>query len=151
MPSSPPPDRFQREIDDIIRLAERRLEHQSFGYRMRRSTRRLGSRLGGFSLRLPPAETLGGWGLALLLISWVLSLLFRAGLVVAGVNVSQIMLALGALLLALALITSVVRGRAGGGGGGGGGSRMWRGERISYGSPYGESWLSRIRRIFRGR
>jgi hypothetical protein len=148
MPSSPPPDRFQREIDDIIRLAERRLEHQSFGYRMRRSTRRIGNSLGGFSLRLPPAETLGGWGLALLLISWVLSLLFRAGLVVAGVNVSQIILALGAGLLALALIVSVVRGRAGGGGGG---ARVWRGERIAYGSPYGEGWLRRIRRIFRGR
>ena len=81
MPSSPPPDRFQREIDDIIRLAERRLEHQSFRYRMRRSTRRLGNALGRHShLRLPPAETLGGWGLALLLISWLLTLPIVNGL-----------------------------------------------------------------------
>jgi hypothetical protein len=76
MPSSPPPDRFQREIDDIIRLAERRLEHQSFRYRLRRASRRFGSALGRINLRLPPAETLGGWGLALLLISWLLTLPF---------------------------------------------------------------------------
>src|ERR671923_60763 len=76
MPSSPPPDRFQREIDDIIRLAERRLEHQSFSYRMRRSTRRLGNAVGGFQLRLPPAETLGGWALALLLLGWLMTLPF---------------------------------------------------------------------------
>ena len=43
MPSSPPPDKFQREIDDIIRIAERRLEHQSFRYRMRKTMRRLGT------------------------------------------------------------------------------------------------------------
>jgi hypothetical protein len=39
-----------------------------------------------------------------------------------------------------------MRGRGGGFGG-----KMWRGERISYGSPYGESWLNRLRRFFRGR
>ena len=27
---------------------------------------------------------------------------------------------------------------------------MWRGERIAYGSPYGESLLNRLRRMFRG-
>jgi hypothetical protein len=42
-----------------------------------------------------------------------------------------------------------MRGRSGGGLGGG--NRMWRGERIAYGSPYGEGWLARLRRIFRGR
>src|SRR6266536_5967846 len=73
-PSNPPPDRFQREIDDIIRLAERRLEKQSFSHRMRRSTRRLGGAMGGFGLRLPPAETLGGLGLAFLMVSWFLTL-----------------------------------------------------------------------------
>src|SRR3981081_4673702 len=71
MPSSPPPDRFQREIDDIIRLAERRLEHQSFRYRMRRSTRRLGNAFGGFAIKLPNAGKLGGWGLVLRLGSGV--------------------------------------------------------------------------------
>jgi hypothetical protein len=148
MPSSPPPDRFQREIDDIIRLAERRLEHQSFSYRMRRSTRRLGHAMGGFSLRLPSPEALGGWGLALLFLSMVISVLLRGGPAVLGTPLSQLVLAIGALLLALALITSVLRGRAAGGGGG---NRMWRGERISYGSPYGESFLNRIRRLLRGR
>ena len=118
MPSSPPPDRFQREIDDIIRLAERRLEHQSFRYRMRRSTRRLGNAFGGFAPKLPNAETLGGWGLAL-------------------------------LLLTLALISSLLRGRGTSGAGGTG--KMWRGERVTYGNPYGESWLNRLRRMFRGR
>jgi hypothetical protein len=151
MPSSPPPDKFQREIDDIIRLAERRLEHQSFRYRVRRSTRRLGSAFGGFALKLPPAETLGGWGLALLLISWLLSLI--------SLSLVQPLrpwvLGFGILFLTLALISSLLRGRGatgiGSGGGGGGGGKMWRGERIAYGSPYGESWLSRLRRMFRGR
>ena len=147
MPSSPPPDRFQREIDDIIRLAERRLEHQSFGYRVRRSTRRLGSVLGGFSLRLPAPETLGGWGLALLLISWLLTLPLVNG-VLLGRILQPWALLLGVLLLTVALVTSLMRGRGGSVGGGG---KMWRGERISYGSPYGESWLNRLRRIFRGR
>jgi hypothetical protein len=152
MPSSPPPDKFQREIDDIIRLAERRLEHQSFSYRMKRSGRRLGNAFGGFSLRLPPAETLGGWGLALLLISWLLTLPIING--VFGARLLQPwVLMLGVLLLTLALITSLMRGRGGSGSGlgGGGGSKMWRGERVSYGSPYGERWLSRLRRMFRGR
>ena len=84
MPSSPPPDKFQREIDDVIRLAERRLEHQSFSYRMRRSTRRLGNAFGGFSLRLPSPETLGGLGLALLLISWLMTLPIVSGVLLTG-------------------------------------------------------------------
>ena len=145
MPSSPPPDRFQREIDDIIRLAERRLEHQSFSYRVRRSTRRLGSVFKGLTLRLPSAETMGGWGLALLLLSWLLTLPI--------VNrifpplVQQIVLILGVLLLTLALVTSLLRGR----GGPAGSNKMWRGEQVSYGSPYGDSLLNRLRRMFRGR
>jgi hypothetical protein len=147
MPSSPPPDRFQREIDDIIRLAERRLEHQSFGYRMRRSTRRLGNAFGGFSLRLPSPESLGGWGLALLLISWLMTLPIVSGVPLARL-LYQPVLILGVLMLVLALITSLMRGRAGGSGGG---NKMWRGERISYANPYGESWLARLRRFFRGR
>ena len=147
MPSSNPPDRFQREIDDIIRLAERRLERESLSYRMRRTSRRLGGAMGGFSLRLPPAETLGGWALALLLISWLLSLPFVRGVPLAGL-LGSLALILGIALLTLALVTSLLRGR---GQGGGGGQKMWRGERITYGNPYGESWLNRLRRLFRGR
>jgi hypothetical protein len=147
MPSSPPPDKFQREIDDIIRIAERRLEHQSFRYRMRRATRRLGSAVSAFNLRLPPAETFGGWGLALLLISWLLTLFTSMPLIRFA---QPWVLALGILLLTAGLISSLVRGKGTGGSSGGGG-RMWRGERIAYGSPYGESWLSRLRRMFRGR
>ena len=145
MPSSPPPDRFQREIDDIIRLAERRLEHQSFSYRMRKSTRRLGNAVGGINLRLPPAETLGGWGLALLLISWLLTLPIVNGFFFSR-YLQPVALMLGVLLLTVALISSLVRGR-----GGRGGNKMWRGERIAYGSPYGETLLARLRRMFRGR
>jgi len=148
MPSSPPPDRFQREIDDIIRLAERRLEHQSFSYRMRRSTRRLGNAFGGMNPRLPPAETLGGWALALLLISWLLTLPLVSGVLLARI-LQPWALMLGVLLLTVALVSSLMRGRSGGGLGGSG--KMWRGERISYGNPYGKSWLSRLRRLFRGR
>src|SRR4030081_159002 len=102
MPSSPPPDRFQREIDDVIRLAERRLEHQSFSYRMRRSTPQFGQGVTGFRFRLPPPETLGGWGMALLLISWVMSLLLRGGPILFGMSLSEITLAVGFVLLAAA-------------------------------------------------
>lgn len=146
MPSSPPPDRFQREIDDIVRLAERRLEHRSFGYRVRKSGRRLGNTVGGISLRLPAAETLGGWGLALLLVSWLLSLPIVRGVLLAQL-LSPYVLALGVLLLVLALVTSLVRGRTGAGGG----SKIWRGERVSYGNPYGGGLLNRLRRLLRGR
>jgi hypothetical protein len=149
MPSSnPPPDRFQREIDDIIRLAERRLEHESFGYRVRRSTRRLSGAMGGFSLSLPSAETMGGIGLALLMVAWLLSLVAR--MMPIALLLQPWALGIGLLLLVLAILKSVMRGR-GGGGGGGGGARMWRGERIAYGTPYGESFLSRLRRMLRGR
>src|SRR5262249_34856755 len=117
MPSSPPPDRFQREIDDIIRLAERRLEHQSFSYRMTRSTRRLSNAFGGFSVRLPAAETMGGWGLALLLISWLLTLPI-VNLIPFSRLLQPLALMVGILLLTVALIASLMRGRGGGGGGG---------------------------------
>ncbi len=103
MPSSPPPDRFQREIDDIIRLAERRLEHQSFGYRMRRSTRRLGNAFGSFNMRLPAAETMGGWGLALLLISWLLTLPIVNAFFFSR-YLQPVALMLGVFLLTLALM-----------------------------------------------
>ncbi len=145
MPSSnPPPDRFQREIDDIIRLAERRLEHKSFGYRVRKSTRRFATALGGVSLHLPAAETMGGVGLALLMLAWLLSLVPLA----IAHALQPWALGIGLLLLVLAILASVMRGR---GGGGSGDSRVWRGERVAYGSPYGESFLSRIKRMFRGR
>ncbi|HYY88266.1 MAG TPA: hypothetical protein VFA49_05690 [Chloroflexota bacterium] len=144
MPSSPPPDKFQREIDDIIRLAERRLDHQSFGYRMRRSTRRLGGVLGGFNLRLPPVETMGGWGLALLLASWLLSLL---RFIPFGGLLSFWALVFGIALLTAALVLSLLRGR----GVMGGREKVWRGERVYYGSPYSDGFLSRLRRILRGR
>jgi hypothetical protein len=149
MPSSPPPDRFQREIDDIIKLAERRLEHQSFSYRMRRSTRRLSGAMGNFSLRLPSAEAMGGFGLAFLMLSWLVSLPLISGMPFSGL-IWQVSLILGLGLLILAIVVSITR-RNTGGSGIGGGSRMWRGERITYGSPYGDGFLGRIRRMFRGR
>lgn len=149
MPSSPPPDKFQREIDDIIRLAERRLEHQSFKYRMRRSTRRLGSAFGGVAPKLPAAETLGGWGLAFLLISWLFSLPFINGIFLTRL-LQPWTLILGVLLLTMALVSSLLRGRGATGIATGGSGKMWRGERVVYGSPYGESWLRRLRRKFRG-
>ena len=104
------------------------------------------------NLRLPPAETLGGWALALLLISWLLTLPIVSGVVLARL-LQPWALMLGVLLLTVALVSSLMRGRRGGGGGGGGlgGGKMWRGERISYGNPYGEGWLNRLRRLFRGR
>jgi hypothetical protein len=150
MPSSPPPDRFQREIDDIIKLAERRLEHQSFGYRVKRSTRRLGGFLGNFNVRLPSAEVMGGWGLAMLLISWLLSLPFIRGMFMADVLL-QVSLALGIALLAAALITSLMRRNRGSSVSSGGDDKMWRGERVSYGDPYNDGFFNRIRRMFRGR
>jgi hypothetical protein len=152
MPSSnPPPDRFQREIDDIIRLAERRLEHQSFGHRMRRQTRKVGGAVGGLSLHLPSAETLGGLGLAFLMLAWFFSLgLLNLRIITL---IEPWIAGIGILLLVAAILSSIARSRGGGGGGSstGGGSKTWRGERISYGNPYGEGFLSRIRRMLRGR
>jgi hypothetical protein len=151
MPSSnPPPDRFQREIDDIIRLAERRLEHQSFGHRMRRQTRKIGGAVGGLSLRLPSAETLGGLGLAFLMLAWFFSLgLLNLRIITL---IEPWIAGIGILLLVAAILSSISRSRGGGGSnGGGGGSKTWRGERIAYGNPYGESFLTRLRRMFRGR
>jgi hypothetical protein len=57
---------------------------------------------------------------------------------------------IGIILLVLAILASVIRSRSGNSGGGGG-SKMWRGERITYGSPYGEGILNRLRRMLRGR
>src|SRR2546423_3399089 len=115
-PSNPPPDRFQREIDDIIRLAERRLEHQSFGYRVRKSTRRLGGAMGGFNLHLPSAETMGGVGLALLMLAWLLSLVLRVpGIGSLAYLLQPWALGVGLLLLVLAILKSVTKGRGGGG------------------------------------
>jgi len=142
MPSSPPPDRFQREIDDIIRLAERRLEHQSFGYRVRRSTRRLGNAFRRIHIGLPPAEILGGWAMALLLIGWLLTLPIVNGLFLARI-LAQPVFVIGIVLLVLAIVSSLTRGRSANGSG------MWRGERVSYGNPYSESWLGKLRRKFR--
>jgi hypothetical protein len=143
MPSSPPPDRFQREIDDIIRLAERRLEHQSFSYRMRRSTRRLGNAMGGFAIHLPAPETLGGWGLALLLISSLFTLPIIGGILRPLSVLQPFILTAGIILLVIALISSLMRGR-------GSGNKMWRGERIAYGNAYGSGIMGRLRRLFRG-
>jgi len=142
MPSSPPPDRFQREIDDIIRLAERRLEYQSFSYRMKRSTRRLRNAVGGFHLHLPPAETMGAWAMALMLIGWLMTLPIVSSVPLVRL-LAQPVLAVGIIFLVLAILSSVIRGRNG--------NKMWRGEQLAYGNPYGESWLTKLRRMFRGR
>jgi hypothetical protein len=147
MPSSPPPDRFQREIDDIIKLAERRLEHQSFGYRVRRSTRRLGGALGNFSMRLPSVEAMGGMGLACLMLAWLVSLPLLNNMPFATL-IWNVAMVLGIVLLILAIVGSITRK---GGSVGRGDDRMWRGERVSYGNPYGDGFLNRIRRMFRGR
>jgi hypothetical protein len=70
--------------------------------------------------------------------------------IVSGVMLARVLaqpvFVVGIILLVLAIVSSLMRGRSGGGG-----SRMWRGEQISYGSPYGESWLAKLRRMFRGR
>ena len=85
----------------------------------------------------------------MLLVSWLLSLPIIRDMFLAGVLL-QVTLALGIALLALALITSLMR-RGRGGDGSGGGDKMWRGEQVSYGNPYGDGFFDRIRRMFRGR
>jgi hypothetical protein len=86
--------------------------------------------------------------MALLLIGWLMTLPIVNGVLLARL-LAQPVLVVGILLLVLAIVSSLLRGRSGGGFSGGG--KMWRGERIAYGNPYGESWLSRLRRMFRGR
>ena len=115
---------------------------------MLRSTRRLGNAFGGFAIKLPNAETLGGWGLALLLLSWLFSLPFINSMFLIRLLQPWVLI-FGVLLLTLALVSSLLRGRGTSGSGGSG--KMWRGERVAYGNPYGESWLARLRRMFRGR
>lgn len=153
-PSSPSPDRFQREIDDIIRLAEKRLERQSFKARARSSSRPFRRRFSGLGISLPPPENLAGWGLVLLLLAWLLQI--AGGFLSLGVVGHYLTFAaevVGIGLLALGIALSLLRGRSGSGGAGGsGGSRMWRGERVSYGNPYGDNAIvRRIKEIFRGR
>ena len=109
---------------------------------MRKSTRRLGNAFGGLSLHLPPAETLGGWGLALLLISWLLTLPIVNTFFFSR-YLQPISLMLGILLLTVALVSSLVRGRAGANS-----QHTWRGEQVNYGSPYGGGFLNRLRRTF---
>ena len=143
--SSPPPDRFQREIDDIIRIAEKRLERQSVGGRAQRRTRALRSSLQDVMRRLPSAEMMAGWALALLLLSWLLGLLSVTSMLGFWLQV------IGVGLLVAALVASLTRGQRAGWGGGG--EKMWRGEPIRYGSPYArrDGFLRQLRRLFRGR
>ena len=145
MPSSTPsPDRFQREIDDIVRLAEKRLERQSVGSRASRSTRRIGNALSSLNVKLPRVETLAGVGLALMLASMLMGLLGFRGVFAEVAFYCQVV---GLFLLMSAILLSVT-GRKGGGRLGGE-DKMWRGERITYGSPYGDNSLVRgIRRLF---
>jgi hypothetical protein len=96
---------------------------------------------------MPRAETLAAWGLALMLLSWLLSLLGGFGFLRLAAFSFQV---IGVALLAAGLIVSLTRGRVGWGGGG---EKVWRGERISYGSPYGggSNLFQRLLRLFRGR
>ncbi len=143
MPSSTPsPDRFQQEIDDIVRLAEKRLEHKSVGYRARKSTRALRGRLPKVNFNLPPAEMLAGWALALLLVGWL------GGLLPFLRPIAFLAQVVGIFLLVVAIVMSIT-GRSSGRLGGS--EKMWRGERVSYGSPYGNDLLARLRRFFRRR
>lgn len=142
-PDSPPPDdRLQREIDDIIRLAEKRLERQdrkSKGAprkKRRSSGFQPGRALQGLNFRIPDPQTLAGWGIALMLIGWLGSFL---GLRIISVPATVI----GITLLAAGLILSLT-GRTSSGG-----EKTWRGERISYGNPYGGDFFERIKRMFR--
>jgi hypothetical protein len=80
------------------------------------------------------------------MLSWFLTLgLIRGGLISA---IQPWVAGIGIIFLVLAILQSVLKGR---GGSSGGGSKMWRGERISYASPYGEGILRRLRRILGGR
>ena len=82
--------------------------------------------------------------MALLLIGWLMTLPIVSGVLLARV-LAQPVFVVGIVLLVLAIISSLTRGRSSRGS-----AAMWRGERVSYGSPYGESWLGKLRRMFRG-
>jgi hypothetical protein len=105
--------------------------------------------MGGLGLRMPPAETLGGLGLAFLMLSWFLTLgLLRGGLIAV---LQPWTAGIGIILLVLALLISIMRPKIPGVPGSNGGPKIWRNEPISYGSPYGEGILRRLRRMLRGR
>ena len=80
--------------------------------------------------------------MALLLIGWLMTLPIVNGVGLARI-LAQPVFVLGIVLLVLAILTSLTRGRTGG-------NRMWRGEKVSYGSPYSSGLLGKIRRMFRG-
>jgi hypothetical protein len=109
--------------------------------------------MGGFGLKLPAPEMMAGWGLALLLVSWLLTLLQFLPAVGYLSFWAQVV---GIALLAAGLITSLMRGRGAGAasssssGAAAGSDKMWRGEKVSYGNPYGDGFMDRIRRILRG-
>lgn len=103
----------------------------------------MGSALGGFSVRLPAVEVMAGWGLALMLASWLLSLPMFRGLPLVGLLMLYTQ-AVGVALLALAIVVSLVRGRFSSGG-----TKVWRGERVSYGTSSGGGLFDRLRRMFR--
>jgi hypothetical protein len=82
--------------------------------------------------------------MALLLLSWLMGML-RLFPFIGGI--AQIA---GVALLLTAIVLSLMRGRSAAGWGRP--SRMWRGETLQYGSPYGSSGLMRrLRRLFSGR
>ena len=118
---------------------------------MRRSTRRLGSAFGGFNLRSPPAETLGrlGPGAAAgeLAVDLALSALPLSSVV------QPTVLGLGILLLDAGLISSLVRGRGAGGGArsAAAAARCGAASASPTAARTAKSWLSRLRRMFRGR
>lgn len=88
-------------------------------------------------ISLPPPEMLAGWGLALMLVSWLVSMLRL--LPPLGFYLQVV----GVALLVAGLIMSLMGKR-----GGSSGTRTWRGERIDYGSPYGGDVMNRLRRFF---
>ncbi len=137
---APPPDHFNQEIDNVVRLAEKRLQRESAGFRIKQATRRAGSTFDGFHLRLPAVETMAGWALALLLLSWLVSLVRISAFLSFWMQVA------GIALLAAAIIISVTRGQSGSSG-----PKEWRGRRIDYGSNAGPGLLDRFRRLFRNR
>jgi hypothetical protein len=83
-----------------------------------------------------------------MLLSWLLSLLGR--MLPGGGLIGMILQAVGVGLLALAIILSLTRRKTGVGYGADAGAKMWRGEAVSYGNPYGQSLGDRIRRMFGG-
>src|SRR5581483_6599017 len=146
----PVSERYQREIEELLRRLDGRPRPEPLSRRLSRRT--AGFRSGFQSalrsfLRRPPVEQFMIASIALVLVSLILGLPMFGALATVAYWTSI----LGLLFFVLAIGLSIANRRPSSSGGcGGGGDRYWRGQVIEY-RPRNEGFFGRLRRWFRRR